>query len=380
MDNFTPLRKSANKKKLNKFLVIGNLFLVVLIAVIGFSYYNNTLLTSQQKAGFDCSDWSDTRKCNAERKEYEESGQADADKEAKKKKEQEAKRLANEEIGGGGCPGGYVTCDVTDTGGKGHRFCLDETKNAGCNSEAVERGITMKTGIGVGSDLAEQGGWICEIGKKGYSGGPCLAGNSVKTIGNQKPPGCFCGIIQIDGGQWDGTYQSTCGCGSKEEETQVTTTLIGTIIPTPTGEEIPTSTPTPTIIPTATPIISNTPTVTPLISNTPTITPTPTIAKLVCATKDCNETTRPCEAGNICIKANNGSNYCSNISLVDACKSNPTEDVCCKILSPTATPTEIIVAKTTTSPTVVVKLLQTGVAKSFMFLIPAAIMLIGLIL
>ena len=56
MENFTPLRKSANKKKINKFLVIGNLFLEILISVIGFAYYNNTLLTTQQKAGFDCSD------------------------------------------------------------------------------------------------------------------------------------------------------------------------------------------------------------------------------------------------------------------------------------------------------------------------------------
>ncbi len=322
MENYTPLKKLNNRKKINKFLVTGNLLLAFLIAVTGFIYYNNTLQTTQQKAGFDCSDWSDKRKCAEERKEYEESGQADADKEAKKKKEQEERRLEREEIGGGSCPGGYVTCEVTDTGGRGHRFCLDETKNTGCNNEAVDRGITVKTGIGVGSGLAEQGGWICEFGKKGYSGGPCLQNNSVKTIGNQKPPACFCGIIQIDGGEYDGTYQSTCGCGSKEEEQQITTMVVGTIVPTPTGG-IPTSTPTPTIS-TVTEI--PTPTMTPAPTNTPTQTPTPAPG------------------------------------------------------TPTATPTEIIIAKTTISPTAVAKLLETGVVKSFIYLVPAAIMLIGLIL
>lgn len=50
MENFTPIRTLKNKKKANKFLIIGNLFLVVLIAVIGFTYYSNVLLTTQQKA------------------------------------------------------------------------------------------------------------------------------------------------------------------------------------------------------------------------------------------------------------------------------------------------------------------------------------------
>ena len=332
MDNFTPLKTKNKNKKANKFLIIGNLLLVIIVAGIGFFYYNNTLLTTQQKASFDC-DASIPGDCKKKGKEYVESGQQEANQEAKKKKERDEKKMKEEIfVPAGGCPGGYTSCDIN-----GNRFCIsNDGSEGGCSNGAVDRGITVKTGIGVGSGVAEQGGWICEIGKKGYSGGPCLAGNSVKTIGNQKPPGCFCGIIQIDGGQWDGTYQSTCGCGSKEEETQVTTTLIGTIIPTPTGEETPTSTPTPTIIPTATPIISNTPTVTPLISNTPTVTPlisnTPTVTPLISNTP-----------------------------------------------GPSATPTEIILAKISTSPTVV-KLLQTGVVKSFMFLIPATIMLIGLIL
>ena len=162
MENFTPLRKSANKKKINKFLVIGNLFLVILISVIGFAYYNNTLLTTQQKAGFDCSDWSNTRKCNEERKVYEESGQADADKEAKKKKEREEKRMKEETyVPAGGCPGGYMSCDVN-----GNRFCIsNDGSEGGCNQGAVDRGITVRTGSG----LVGEGGWYCEFGKNGYT-------------------------------------------------------------------------------------------------------------------------------------------------------------------------------------------------------------------
>lgn len=375
MENFTPLRKSANRKKINKFLVIGNMFLVVLIAVIGFTFYNKTLVTTQQKAGFDCSDWSDARKCREERKEYEESGQADADKAAKKKKEQEERRMKEETyVPAGGCPGGYVSCDIN-----GNRFCIsNDGTEGGCNKGAIDRGITVQTG---GGSTKGTGGWRCIVGKgkdEPYvEGQPCVERNSVETIGNRAVPNCFCGIIQIDNPDGGGTYQSKCGCNKQEAEAIASTTLIGTVIPTPTGDATSTSTPTPTIVPTLPEGVSPTDVlVTIPPTSIPTITPTPTITKLVCATKDCNETSRPCEPGNICIKANNGSNYCSNISLVDACKSNPTENACCKIVSPT----EIIVAKTTTSPTIVVKLLQTGVAKSFMFLIPVAIMLIGLIL
>lgn len=48
--------------------------------------------------------------------------------------------------------------------------------------------------------------------------------------------------------------------------------------------------------------------------------------------------------------------------------------------APTATPTEIILAKVSASPTTVVKLLQTGISKSFMYWIPVGIMLLGLLL
>lgn len=340
MDNFTPLKTKNKKKKANKFLIIGNLLLVIIVAGIGFFYYNNTLITIRQKA----QTVAEKKAEEARKKEYEESGKKDADREAKKKKEQEARRLEQEEIGGGGCPGGYTPCDVTDTGGRGHRFCIpsDGGSYGNCQNSAVQRGITVKTGGGV---TGIPGGWRCVVGlgrdRPYVAGQPCVDYNSVETIGNAKVPNCFCGIIQIDNSSGGGTYESECGC-NKEELAQIQSSSISTptatpIIsntPTPTRTPTPTATRTPT--PTATPIISNTPTVTPLISNTPTVTPlisnTPTVTPLISNTP-----------------------------------------------GPSATPTEIILAKISTSPTVV-KLLQTGAVKSFMYLIPAIIILIGLIL
>ena len=46
----------------------------------------------------------------------------------------------------------------------------------------------------------------------------------------------------------------------------------------------------------------------------------------------------------------------------------------------TVTPTEIVIAKISTSPTVVVSLPKTGTIKSFIYIVPALIMLVGLIL
>jgi len=387
MTNFTPLQKFGNKtKKFNKFLIIGNLLLVVLVSVTGLVYYNKTLLTTQQKAAkpglsksWDDMSVAERKAYQQEVKDYQESGQADADKEAKKKAERDEKKMKEETyVPEGGCPGGYISCNV---GGKG--FCIsNDGSEGGCNQGAVDRGITVQTG---GGSTKGEGGWRCIVGKgkdEPYvAGQPCVERNSVETIGNRAVPNCFCGIIQIDNSSGGGTYQSKCGCNEEEKQAVAATTLVGTIIPTPTDAATPT--PTPTSTPTPTGVISTgtpTPTVTPGgPTSTPTATPTP--GPLVCATKDCNETTRKCEPGNVCIKANDGSNYCSNESLVDSCKSNPISSVCCKIVpTSNATPTEIILAKTSISPTTVGKLLETGVVKSFIYLIPAAIMLIGLIL
>lgn len=264
--NYTPLK---NFKPIKKWLIYGNIFLVIIVAVIGAVYYDNILITTKQKAAFDCNALI-PGDCKKKQKEYIESGKQEEDQTKKYRKERDERKMREGEyIPPGGCPSNYITCNIQDIGGRKHKFCIpSDGSEGGCNSSAVRRGITVKTGGG-GPGL---GGWRCIIGKNGYTGGPCLERNSVQTVGTGKPPNCFCGIIQIDGGQWAGTYQSTCGCNKEEEVAIKTSTPIGTIIPTPT--EVPTETPTeiPTETPTEVPTNSPTPTDTP----TPTATDTPT--------------------------------------------------------------------------------------------------------
>lgn len=228
-------------------------------------------------------------------------------------------------------------------------------------------------------------------------------------------------------GQACGTYQQDFWIESIDGNTQCNFNLVGntvgawglcqtgitcpisTLTPTPTIGT-PTLTPTPTITststptPTATPVITNTPTPTPTSTPIPTATATPTtlpgqptntpaptststpgptltLIPVLCGTKDCDNATNPCRSGYTCVQANDGSNYCTSPDFANACKSNPSYNSCCIAPgAPTATPTEIILAKISTSPTTVVKLLQTGVVQSFMYFIPALIMLVGLIL
>lgn len=379
MDNFTPIKTVKEKKKINRFLIIGNLLLAVFVAVVGLVYYNSTLITTQQQA-------KSPKDIAASKAKQAAEAAAEAAKEAKKKAAQDAKRAAKvtEANGQGGCVSGQTFCKVTLSNGKSQGLCIPDTAG-GCNEAAVDAGYSVQTG---GGSTKGTGGWRCVVGVNGYSGGPCTENNYAEIIGNTKVPACFCGVIQIDNASGGGTYQSNCGCGSKQQAEAQIAISEGTIIPTPTGEtptDIPTSTPTETIVPTQ-PIDTPTDvpaTIPPTIASTetPTVTPggpSPTPGPLVCATKDCNETTRKCAPGNVCIKANDGSNYCSNESLVDSCKSSPTENSCCKI-APTsnATPTEIIVAKV--SPTKTVVLLKTGTI-SLIHIIPGIILLLGFLL
>ena len=417
MDNFTPLKTKNKKKKANKFLIIGNLLLVIIVAGIGFFYYNKTLITTRQKAGFECTDWSDTRKCDAERKEYEEDGRADAAKEAKKKKEQEERRARDEGAlkSDGSCPGGFHVCEGTDLKSRHYKFCGSDNDN--CNNAAADMGYTILKGTSTANLCSGKSqcdpnalGWgnytayLCSASQYLASGDRCDGTTTDKKYSKMSQlGGCFCGVVQIDNND-NGehiSYKSSCGCNKEEKTTLDTIATLIEIAPTATPTtNIPTSTQTPTRTPTptATPIISNTPTVTPLISNTPTVTPlisnTPTVTPLIsntpgpsatpipvlCGTKSCDNATNPCRANYVCVQANDGSNYCSSPDFVTACKANPSYNACCIAPGqPTATPTEIILAKISTSPTVV-KLLQTGAVKSFMYLIPAIIILIGLIL
>jgi hypothetical protein len=142
----------------------------------------------------------------------------------------------------------------------------------------------------------------------------------------------------------------------------------------PTATPVPpTATPTPTTPP-------GQPTNTPAPTATNTLGPTATPILVPCGTKSCDNATNPCRSGYSCVQANDGSNYCTSPDFANACKANPSYNSCCTAPgAPTATPTEIILAKISTSPAVV-KLLQTGVVQSFMYFIPALIMLVGLIL
>jgi len=322
MDNFTPLHSEKTQKKLNNFLLFGKILMMVFVVGLTGYYLRSRLLEtnkSQARAVMD-----DDANGNP----------------------------VFDNSGGGGGGGGGGGNGEEDASGYNQAFQNGYVANHESGSPCTQAGASDGSQTCVNSGVGGVSGlhWsTCANGVVGSAS--CTAGNT-------------------SGGGNEGNNTTTTTLVSVPTDTPIPTPTA-----TPTGIVTSTPTPTPTgVISTGTP----TPTVTPGgPTSTPTATPTP--GPLVCATKDCNETTRKCAPGNICIKANDGSNYCSNESLVDSCKSNPTESSCCKI-QPTsnATPTEIILAKV--SPTAVVKLPQTGVAKSFMFLIPATIMLIGLIL
>jgi len=215
---------------------------------------------------------------------------------------------------------------------------------------------------------------------EGGSTNSCTPG----TVGCKAP-----GVGGID--NW---HYSNCANGASDAyctgattgggEDQTTTTITNpTNTPIPTSTTVPTSTPANTPTPTPTVPAGSSPIPTGTLAPTATGTPGPTATPIpvLCGTKSCDNATNPCRSGYNCIQANDGSNYCSSPDFVTACKANPSYNACCIAPgAPTATPTEIILAKISTSPTSVAKLLETGVVKSFMYLIPAIIILVGLIL
>lgn len=289
MDNATPLNL---KKKKNNFFLIANVFLMVMVVGITGFYLKDQLITTQNRAEKSQAE----KEANRARRAAEEAAEKEKEERKKKRLEEEraAKKLAREEVGGGSCPAGYIKCDLNDAKGKNHKFCIPSNgSEGGCNNSAVNRGITVQTG---GGSTKGEGGWRCIPGKgkdRPYvPGQPCVEANSVETIGNRAVPGCFCGVIQIDNAQGGGTYMSTCGCKSDEENTVASVNIPVTVIPTPTSppEATPTEGPTPTeaITPTEGPtptegstpteiivVVTNTPTPT-ITPGGPTLTPTPT--------------------------------------------------------------------------------------------------------
>lgn len=298
MDNFTPLKVEKKKRKINKFLIFGNLFLVVLVAAIGIFYYNNVLISQKQKAL--------------------ESGERD-----------ECKCIKD------GDPTVYYWCLAYTT-------CTDD-------NNAPKRCIPNKDGYRCDP------GYTCNETAESCGGG---GGGTVKKICNQvcmQDISCIPGLVCYKSKGSILKYCRNPDCQEEEDCTcPVTPTppnVTDTPTPTPTTPVItntPTPTRTPTPTPTATPVITNTPT--PTQTPTPTATPTGTIVPSNTPTVTPTNTPGP--------------------SATPTPTDVPDE--------PTATPTEIILAQTTVTnpPPVPV----TGRVPTFMYLIPAIIMLIGLIL
>jgi len=142
---------------------------------------------------------------------------------------------------------------------------------------------------------------------------------------------------------------------------------IPAISPTPTGISIiaPSNTPTPTKIPIPT-SADLVPTSTPILTPTPTRNPTATMTPA--------PTTPPGQPTNTPGFSASDTSGPTATLIPTTPPGQPTNTA-----APTATPTEIILAKTTTVPTTT-QLLQTGVLKSFLYWVPAIILLVGLIL
>lgn len=290
MDNFTPLKAEKKKRKINKFLIFGNLFLVILVAVIGVIYYNKILITTRQKAL--------------------ESGQRD---ELKCKQQDGSYKWC---LISSSCPNDNGAPALCSEVGWDKSDCEDVVESCGASGG----GGRKKT---------------CPDGSPRICGEPpvyeCVPFASCK-FPKKIVSGC-------NNGDWKVAVQCQTNCYC-DELTPTPTPPEITNTPTPTPTEVITNTPTPTQTPTPTATPTFTPTATPtgtiVPSNTPTVTPTETPGP--------SATPTPTDV--------------------------PGE--------PTATPTEIILAQTTvTSPPPVP---VTGMGQSFMYLIPALIMLVGLIL
>lgn len=302
MDNFTPLKVEKKKRKINKFLIFGNLFLVVLVAAIGIFYYNQTLITTKQKALE--SGVREECQCIYQDNTKDDYWCLKPNGNASCPGDSGAPKPCN--TSGGYCDAGYTCFDVVESCGAG-----------GGDKQKCPNGQPP----------------VCDT----------TSAECSRPAGCQFPKQL---VIPIEkcGQPDDLTFMCYQDCTCEVVSPTPTPTppdVTNTPTPTPTPTDVITNTPTPTSTPTPTPtdVITNTPTPTPtgtiVPSNTPTVTPTNTPGP--------SATPTPTDV--------------------------PGE--------PTATPTEIILAQTTvTSPPVPV----TGMVQSFMYLIPALIIFVGLIL
>ena len=133
-----------------------------------------------------------------------------------------------------------------------------------------------------------------------------------------------------------------------------------TATPTPTGtDQTPTPSPTQTVTNTPTPTSTNTPTPTTTLTVTPSPTSFNTPAPQGCGYTPCSDSA-PCGQGLTCVTADNSGKYCARPDYVPACKANPGVSTCCyaptagpsatPTSGPSATPTERVLANVTNTP------------------------------
>ncbi len=321
MSNFTPINpkkinKSSSKKKFN-FLLWGNLILVVLIAVVGLVYYNQTLQTTKQKAA------------------------------------ETPTPLPTLACGTIQCQLGSTLCQQDSSG-----------KNTGylCGCIDLSRGINCLVKV-----------WRCTNWnpdkcpterKEGEEKGSCpdlkVEGNCVKKKDGTSFTAMhyFCPDMTSGGNgcQLNGVLKqnvrSICfeyDCGTEQIDIFNTTCFRSRVGSKPCSDSSTTSTPTPTPTPTPTNRPTNTPTPTP--TNQPTNTPTPTLTTLPTNTPTIPPTNTP---------PNNPSSTPTEIILVQT-TNTPIQS------SPTSTPPQQIA--------------QTGdLRSSWVFAVPIGVILLGLLL
>jgi hypothetical protein len=420
MDNFTPLKITGkNKKKVNKFLIFGNLFLVVLVALVGYFYYNGVLLTTQQKA------WEGVV---PDKQVYQKEGQVVEECVVENLPGQNGNNTGSNEA-----VGWLIDCQ----GGKSGAFTCPPPTKISCGPYTEPGAMLSTTFKGTCNDHAPSlwagpGGncqvncLCCPPGTTRQCGevtstyevpsGPVATnphsaelkcGQDLYISSKTNPaynPGIsqdinpLCHVIRTNANEVDiyECYSVIVTCGKRGCSCQganVTPTQpVATDTPTPTPTEEITSTPTPTPANTLTPTKTKTPTPTKTKTPTPTKTKTPTPTKTKTPTPTATKTPTPTitPTGTLTPTATptvtpTGTLTPTNTpTLTPTGTQTPTDTPTLTPTNvpgvPTATPTEIILAQVSPTPTTVAKLLQTGMIKSFIYMIPTAIILLGLIL
>ncbi|KKP66470.1 MAG: Integrin alpha beta-propellor repeat protein [Candidatus Roizmanbacteria bacterium GW2011_GWA2_35_19] len=401
MNNFTPLK--SKKKQKSNFFLIANIFLMILVVGITGYYLRNKLITTEEKAYVPtserpCSEYHATNGCGEALKEC-----------AVKAPRCEWINSGQTTVWSGGVGSPEVQCpgQCVGEGGEGG-FEIPKCPNGQdpiCESPAVTSCVRIMN-CEIPSKILVQNGFCGTDPLKITCQTNCTCETQVTPTPTQPaatntPPPPTNTPSPTPTQPVMSTCNSLCSnstpCFNEEPgPNELVCTSLGAaqkcrnkscpsspncICPTitPSATPIITNTPTPTGTPgptaTNTPVPSATPTTPP---GQPTNTPGPTATPIpvLCGTKDCDNTTNPCRSGYNCVQAHDGSNYCTSPDFTEACKANPSYNTCCTAPgAPTATPTEIVLAKTTITPAPP----ASGTPAWLMFIIPALILIVGLL-